>query len=421
MDGRSQSADKIMEEPTPFDLNEAIRRWQQNLGASPAFAADNLEELASHLCASVQRLKEAGLSEEESFLVASRRLGGADALNCEFSKLNRDGIWRVRASWMLAGMLVYWAACNLATLTSVASMTLCSHFLENGFLLGWIGAAACFAVIVSAAYLFHLAAAGRLSGTTPAIARLLQRRWIALPVLLGGAIALRAAAGGAEVVLYRVLPPTTVGQALVVNAWLNSVGGIVVILAIVVALTGPALLRHARSGAFSVGLLLFAGGVTLLAAGCGRGAPAPADSKGSATAGSGQTVLEQSMASWKDDQNAAVAKFLEVDWSRRPLFSTGNVLNDTEAQFAAIPAAAQQAVANQMTEEIKTVREICTEVSSRGKVALAKGDRATAEKCFRQLKQCGEALDGPDSLLILKKVGKSVSQRGAEALEALKK
>ena len=37
-----------MENPNPFDLNEAIRRWQQDLGASPAFKADNLEELASH-------------------------------------------------------------------------------------------------------------------------------------------------------------------------------------------------------------------------------------------------------------------------------------------------------------------------------------------------------------------------------------
>ena len=66
-----------MENRTPFDLNEAIRRWQENLGDSPAFGADNLEELASHLRASVQSLKADGLSEEEAFLIATRRIGRA--------------------------------------------------------------------------------------------------------------------------------------------------------------------------------------------------------------------------------------------------------------------------------------------------------------------------------------------------------
>jgi hypothetical protein len=59
-----------MENRTPFDLNEAIRRWQQNLGASPALNADDLEELASHLRALVQKLQADGLSEEEAFLAA---------------------------------------------------------------------------------------------------------------------------------------------------------------------------------------------------------------------------------------------------------------------------------------------------------------------------------------------------------------
>ena len=56
-----------MENQTPFDLNEAIRRWQQNLSDSPAFKADNLEELASHLRASVQRLKAMGFRKRRRF------------------------------------------------------------------------------------------------------------------------------------------------------------------------------------------------------------------------------------------------------------------------------------------------------------------------------------------------------------------
>jgi hypothetical protein len=75
-----------MENRTPFNLNEAIRRWQQDLAASPALSADNVEELASHLRASVQSLQADGLSEEESFLAATQRLGEHGALEREFGK-----------------------------------------------------------------------------------------------------------------------------------------------------------------------------------------------------------------------------------------------------------------------------------------------------------------------------------------------
>ena len=77
-----------MENPTPFDLNAAIRRWQQNLATSPAFKADNLEELASHLRASVQKLVATGLSDEEAFLIATRRIGERGLLEREFGKVN---------------------------------------------------------------------------------------------------------------------------------------------------------------------------------------------------------------------------------------------------------------------------------------------------------------------------------------------
>ena len=76
-----------MENRTPFDLNEAIRRWQESLGASLALNADNVEELASHLRASVQKLQADGLSEEEAFQAATRRLGERGALEREFAKV----------------------------------------------------------------------------------------------------------------------------------------------------------------------------------------------------------------------------------------------------------------------------------------------------------------------------------------------
>jgi hypothetical protein len=103
-----------MENPTPFDLNEAIRLWQQNLGAPPSFCADDLEELASHLRASVQKLKTTGLSEEEAFQTAVRRIGERGQLEREFAKINPAVTWSLPlfSFWLAAGaylfQVVYW-------------------------------------------------------------------------------------------------------------------------------------------------------------------------------------------------------------------------------------------------------------------------------------------------------------------------
>jgi hypothetical protein len=64
---------------------------------------------------------------------------------------------------------------------------------------------------------------------------------------------------------------------------------------------------------------------------------------------------------------------------------------------------------------------ICSAVNARGRDALAKGDQATAERCFNQLKECGQALDGPDSLLLLKMTGQAINKQATGQLAALKK
>ncbi len=95
-----------MENPAPFDLNEAIRQWQKNLGASPAFSADNLEEMASHLRASVQKLKATGLSDKDAFETAVQRLGEREPLEREFAKVNPPVAWSlpVVSFWIVAGL-----------------------------------------------------------------------------------------------------------------------------------------------------------------------------------------------------------------------------------------------------------------------------------------------------------------------------
>jgi hypothetical protein len=79
-----------MENISEFDLNIALRRWLERLGQSPQVKAENLKELESHVRDSVVQLQTKGLSSEESFLVATHRVGSAEKLEPEFAKVNRS-------------------------------------------------------------------------------------------------------------------------------------------------------------------------------------------------------------------------------------------------------------------------------------------------------------------------------------------
>jgi hypothetical protein len=76
-----------MENETPFDLREAIRNWLNSLLQSSRLTAKELEELELHLRDSVVALQKRGLSEEEAWIIAQRRLGQRETLKKEFSKV----------------------------------------------------------------------------------------------------------------------------------------------------------------------------------------------------------------------------------------------------------------------------------------------------------------------------------------------
>lgn len=107
MDERPRNPDQTMETTTPFDLNLTIQRWRENLAQSPAFQSENLNELESHLRDSVATLQTRGLSAEEAFMVATRRVGHNHALEAEFGKVNRRTVWLDRILWMLIGIQVW--------------------------------------------------------------------------------------------------------------------------------------------------------------------------------------------------------------------------------------------------------------------------------------------------------------------------
>ena len=73
-----------------FDLNAAVLDWRDKLKQTSQFRAENLAELESHLRDSVARLQGQELSEEEAFLIATRRIGSVEQLATEFEKVNRN-------------------------------------------------------------------------------------------------------------------------------------------------------------------------------------------------------------------------------------------------------------------------------------------------------------------------------------------
>lgn len=93
MDGSPRGLDETMENQTSFDLSGAIEKWRRNLAQSAAFDSNDLDELEAHLHDAIPALQAAGLSPEESFLIASRRIGARDALESEFGKINAGQAW----------------------------------------------------------------------------------------------------------------------------------------------------------------------------------------------------------------------------------------------------------------------------------------------------------------------------------------
>ena len=79
-----------MENVSQFDLNASLDRWLERLAQSPHFRNENVTEMESHVRDSVTKLQSQGLTEEESFLIAIRRVGSVGTLEPEFAKLNRN-------------------------------------------------------------------------------------------------------------------------------------------------------------------------------------------------------------------------------------------------------------------------------------------------------------------------------------------
>ena len=80
--------------PSSGALEVQIGSWRAHLRGSRAISAGDAEELEDHLREQIHGLAEQGLSEDEAFLVAVKRIGAIDSLTREFAREHSDRLWK---------------------------------------------------------------------------------------------------------------------------------------------------------------------------------------------------------------------------------------------------------------------------------------------------------------------------------------
>jgi hypothetical protein len=75
-------------------LEGQIEQWRSYLRRRRAIQPVDVEELEDHLRGEVAALHRAGLSENEAFLVAVKRMGALDAISNEFAREHSERLWK---------------------------------------------------------------------------------------------------------------------------------------------------------------------------------------------------------------------------------------------------------------------------------------------------------------------------------------
>ena len=75
-------------------LEQHIAQWRAYLRRRRAIRAVDIEELEDHLRAQFVSLVEAGLTVDEAFLVAVKRMGDLDELSREFAREYSERLWK---------------------------------------------------------------------------------------------------------------------------------------------------------------------------------------------------------------------------------------------------------------------------------------------------------------------------------------
>jgi hypothetical protein len=87
-------AEPATEAGSSDSLEGQIEQWRSYLRRRQAIRPVDVEELEDHLRGEVAALRGAGLSENEAFLVAVKRMGALDAISNEFAREHSERLWK---------------------------------------------------------------------------------------------------------------------------------------------------------------------------------------------------------------------------------------------------------------------------------------------------------------------------------------
>jgi len=86
--------DRNQEDAPAEALEQQIEAWRAHLRRSRTITSADAAELEDHLREQIASLNADGLSDDEAFLVAVKRIGAIDALTREFAREHSDRLWK---------------------------------------------------------------------------------------------------------------------------------------------------------------------------------------------------------------------------------------------------------------------------------------------------------------------------------------
>lgn len=82
------------DDPAADSLEQQIEAWRAHLRRSRTITGSDAAELEDHLREQIASLNADGLSDDEAFLVAVKRMGAIDALTREFAREHSERLWK---------------------------------------------------------------------------------------------------------------------------------------------------------------------------------------------------------------------------------------------------------------------------------------------------------------------------------------
>ncbi|UOE43934.1 permease prefix domain 1-containing protein [Agromyces larvae] len=76
------------------ELDDLVAAWRDWMSRRDALSAADVDELESHLRDRIDALREAGLADDEAFLVGVKRLGAVDDLSREYAREHSQRLWK---------------------------------------------------------------------------------------------------------------------------------------------------------------------------------------------------------------------------------------------------------------------------------------------------------------------------------------